>query len=979
VSAADHWKRVKVVFDAALACRLDDRAALVRDLCGGDHELQADVESLLASDAGVGSLFAHPVDGALRGRVFSAVAGVLDDQAPTLQPGHRLGIYEIRGFLGAGGMGRVYQARDTTLGRDVALKILPDIWVADPDRRARFEREARLLASLNHPNIGSIYGVHESVASPESGLPVRALVLELIEGDTLADRITRQSRPTASRRGLPVDEAVSVAGQVIEALEAAHERGIVHRDLKPGNIKITPEGRVKVLDFGLARATSDSSPRIADSPTITIGGTQGGLLLGTAAYMSPEQALGKVVDKRTDVWAFGCVVYEMLAGAPAFVGDGATDVLANVIKSEPDWTALPPDVPTALRLCLERSLQKDPRQRFHDIADVRLAMEGAFEQPVPAAAAPAGERARRQLSAVLALVAVVIGAVGIAVSWNSGNVTVTRLILGWPAGTAPQYNGHFALAPDGSLFVYDGPDRRLWVRDLDELEPRALTGTEDASAPFFSPDSRSVGFVAGRALKVVSVQGGAVRTVIASSTNVLGADWGPDGMLYFSPTATGVWRVAATGGAVEPVSRPDAVGVTHRVMDVLPSGKGALLTIENESVNTSQIGLLDFGTGEVHSLLPGAQARFATSGHVVYTTADGTLRAVPFDQTRLRITGPPIALVENVEVGIYSGYARFALSDNGTLLYQRKSELESEVVWVTKDGTATPLAEAPLKGEFYSLSLSPDARQLAATLTTGTRQDIWTRSLETGAVNRLTFDHDGSLNYRATWTADGRALTYISNRSGTAGELWWQRADGSARGERLVADGPIVDEGLLSPDGRWAVYRAGGSDLVSRDIKAVRLGESGDASPRALVATPSEEYSPALSGDGRWLAYVSQESGRPEVYVRPFPDTHSAVWQVSHGGGQGPVWARNAQQLFYQTLRRELVAVATRGRATFEWDPPHVLFDASSYAFNAWHPIYDVTPDGEKFLMARPVERPVGELVLILNWFDELNEELAGR
>jgi serine/threonine protein kinase len=975
VSGAERWTRVKGIFDAVVAGPIEDRATLLRDMCGDDQALQAEVESLLAADARNGSVFERPVDRDVRGRVLSAVAGVLHHQTPTLTPGERFGPYEITGLLGAGGMGLVYRSRDTTLGREVALKILSDLWLADSARCARFEREARLLASLNHPNIGSIYGVHEGEPSPGSGLAIKALVLELVEGETLADRIGLQS---ASRRGLPIDEVVSIASQVIEALEAAHEAGIVHRDLKPANVKITPAGRVKVLDFGLAKAMGGGSGLLG-SPTITVEGTPDAALLGTAPYMSPEQARGRTVDKRTDIWAFGCVLYEMLTGSPAFAGDGVAEVLANVIKAEPDWTALPADTPAALRLCLQRCLRKDLQQRFHDIADVRLAMEGAFEQPVFATPAPSPRDvvSRQLILAVVAVVPVLIGAVAIGVSWDSETVTPTKLILGWPDGTAPQYNRYFALAPDGSQLVYVGPDGRLWARDLDELEPRGLAGTDEASAPFFSPDGQSVGFVAGQALKVLHLQGGSVRTVAASSMNVLDGDWAPDGMLYFSSSARGVWRVAATGGTLEPVSRPD-LGVTHRVMDVLPGGKGALITIENESVNTSQIGLLDFDRGEVQSLFPGAQARFATSGHVLYTTADGTLHAVPFDQSRLRITGRAVPLIEKVEIGVYSGNARFALSDNGTFVYQRKSVQESEVVWVTREGTTAPLTH-PWLAEFFSLSLSPDAKQLAATLTTGTRQDIWTRSLDTGALNRLTFDNNGSLNYRATWTTDGRALTFISNRSGTAGELWRQRADGSARAERLMADGPIIDEGLISPDGHWAVYRAGGSELVSRDIKAVRLDNGADTSPKALVATRSEEYSPVLSGNGRWLAYVSQESGRPEVYVRPFPETQNAVWQISRGGGQGPVWARSGQQLFYQNLRRELMAVATRGNATFEWDPPQTLFDASNYAFNPWHPIYDVTPDGEKLLMARLVGPPGGELVLILNWFHELKRELAGR
>jgi hypothetical protein len=387
--------------------------------------------------------------------------------------------------------------------------------------------------------------------------------------------------------------------------------------------------------------------------------------------------------------------------------------------------------------------------------------------------------------------------------------------------------------------------------------------------------------------------------------------------------------------------------------------------------------LLDLASSEVRSLVPGIQARFAASGHVLYVTAGGTLHSMPFDQNRLSATGPAVPLLERVAVDVYNNVQAFAISDDGTLLHRLQSLNASELVWVTRSGAATPLAGEGWRGRFFSVALSPDGRQVAATLTTGTRQDIWTRSLDTGAMNRLTFDNDGSLNYRAKWTADGRALSYISNRSGTPGELWWQAADGSARAERLVADGPLIDEGLISPDALWAVYRAGGSDLISRDIKAMRLAGGADRTPIALVATRAEEYSPVLSTDGRWLAYVSEESSRPEVYVRPFPDVGAGVWQVSQGGGRVPVWTR--RELFYQNLRGEMVAVRIKAGATFEWDLPEVLFDASDYEKNAWHPVYAVAPGGDRFLMVRPEPGSEGQLVLTLNWFREMTRALTAR
>ena len=578
MSEAGRWTRVKEIFDAAVAGRVEDRATLVREMCGDDRALQADVESLLDADAGIGSAFEQPVDRDMRGRVFSAVAGVLDHQTPALPPGGRFGTYEVTGLLGAGGMGLVYRARDTTLGRDVALKILPDRWLTNADRRARLEREARLLASLNHPNIGSIYGVHEAEPSGGSGLVVKALVLELVDGETLADRIALQP---ASRRGLPIDEVVSYASQVIEALEAAHEGGIVHRDLKPANIKITPAGRVKVLDFGLARAMdgTGSGAQAMDSPTITADGTQAGVLLGTAPYMSPEQARGRTVDKRADIWAFGCVLYEMLTGSPAFTGDGVAEVLANVIKTEPDWSALPADTPAALRLCLQRCLQRDLRQRFHDIGDVRLAIEGAFGQSArDSGSMPHGRPSHARLAYAgwaIALVAIA-GALAIVAFAPRvpADVAETRLELVTPSAADPL---SLAISPDGRNVVFQaGQDPpKLWLRPLDSQEARPLAGTEGGQYPFWSPDSRSVGFTAGGALKRLDLASGLVRTLAVRA--FAGGTWSADGTILIGSFIGPLHSVPADGGAVKEVTKLLGGQASHRWPQFLPDGRRFLL------------------------------------------------------------------------------------------------------------------------------------------------------------------------------------------------------------------------------------------------------------------------------------------------------------------------------------------------------------------------------------------------------------------
>jgi serine/threonine-protein kinase len=669
----------------------------------------------------------------------------------------------------------------------------------------------------------------------------------------------------------------------------------------------------------------------------------------------------------------------MLTGRRAFDESSVTETLAAILHKEPDWSQLPARTPPAIRRLLRRSLCKDPARRLRDIGDAALEMDEPADSETGTVESSTVRSGTWRLATLTMAGLVFVGAAGVWRAWPSRSAPVSKLILGWPAGEEPA-NRPLALAPDGSAVAYLGQDGRLWIREFGRLEPRALAGTERASAPFFSPDGRSVAFVTtDGALKVTPVGDVSVQTIVADSVSLSGGGaWSPEGIVYFSRTAGGVERVPATGGPVEPVSRPETAGVTHRWVDLLPGGKAALVSIVNESVNTAQIGVLRLDTGGVQPLFPGAMARFASTGHVLYVTSAGTLRAVPFDPERLQSVGPDVPVIENVDVDLYSGSAKFAVSQNGTLVYQLPHRQETELVWVTKGGVATPLAPDPWTAPFFSLSLSPDGKRLAATVTAGTRQDVWTRSLETGALNRLTLERDGTLNYRPRWTADGKSVTYISNRSGKAGELWRQAADGSAPAERLVADGPIIDEGAISPDGVWAVYRAGGSDLQSRDIKALRLGPGADAVPKSLVATKAEEYSPAVSPDSRWLAYVSQESGRAEVYVRPFPEPQRAVWQISRGGGAGPVWARDGLHLFYVNERGELVEVAVPRSAAFERGPGRVLFEISGYEMNNWHPAYDVSPDG-RFLMARRSERARVEMVVIFNWFDELKGKLRGQ
>jgi serine/threonine-protein kinase len=880
--------------------------------------------------------------------------------------GQKISHYEMLSLVGAGGMGEVYKARDTRLDRTVAIKVLPDHVVADSERKMRFEREARAVSQLNHPHVCTLYDVGQ-----HNGLDY--LVMEYLEGETLAQRLERGP--------LGRDEALKVAVELGGALDKAHRQGVTHRDLKPGNVMLTRHG-AKLLDFGLAKLKAPSITSESAPPTAP-DATGPGMILGTLQYMAPEQLEGKEADARSDIFAFGALLYEMLSGKKAFEGETQPKLITAIVSSHPaPLSKLDSATPPALDHLLSRCLAKDPDDRWqttHDlVAELRWIAGGSERAGLePAGTEHRGRDKWRWPMVAFAVLSVAALAAAFLSFQRPAIPEEMRIFLSVP--WRGPVGGMFTLAPDGSQFVYIGSDGRLWVRDFGVLEPRALPGTEHADSPFFSPDGKFVGFGTGGALKIVAVAGGPVRTLVSGSPPPGIGDWASDDQIYFSQHF-GLWKVASGGGTPEEVSRPTTAGVSYAFVDVLPSGKGAFLTIRNESVNTSAIGLLNLLTGDVQSLFPGAQARFVKTGHVLYATADGTLHRAPFDQKTLRLTGPATPVVENVDIALYASSARFSVSDNGRLLYQRTLPSQSEAVMVTKDGVATPLTPDPWIGDFYSLSLSPDGKRIAASLTYGLRQDVWTRSLETGAMNKLTHETDGTLNYRANWTGDGQSLTYISNRSGTsAGELWRQRADGSSRAERLVADGPIIDEGLLSPDSQWAVYRVGGSGLASRDIKAVQLGNSDNGTPKVIVGTSSEEYGPVLSTDGKWLAYVSDTSGREEVYVRPFPGTDTAVWQISRGGGSEPVWARNGRQLFYRSAKGTLMAVAIRkATSTFEWDPPQALFDVTGYLFNGWHSVYDAAPDGERFLMARRIGATQVELVLILNWSPDADAKLRG-
>jgi len=877
-----------------------------------------------------------------------------------LSEGARLGPYEILGLLGAGGMGEVYRAHDPRLGREVAVKILPEAFSQDPARLARLDREARALAALNHPGIAAIHGIEES----DSG---RFLVLELVEGETLATRL--------SRGPLPVEEALAVCRQIAEALEVAHEKGLIHRDLKPGNVMVTPDEKVKLLDFGLAKGIEgEASGSDPESPTLPRPPTGEGVILGTAAYMSPEQARGKPLDKRTDIWSFGCVLYEALTGRRAFGGQSTSDSLAAVLDREPDWEALPPQTPTLVRLLLTRCLRKDRVKRLHDIADAQIEIEEVLAEPSATApvsiAFPARLPGRR------------------AGLWFLGGLLAASLcgLLVWTqmrpeprphapqrlsivpsrsAPLAPSHNwGVLALSPDGTRLVYVAlvaGKRQLYLRPLDQLEATPIPGTEGALTPFFSPDGESVGFWReGRYLQV-SLQGGMPSAICDG--NFRGASWGPDGaILLVAEDRSGLSRVSANGGAPQVVTtrnRGEGEG-SHRWPQILPGGKAALFTIQVLSGRHDEcrIAVLSLETGEVRVLLEGGTfARYLPSGHVLYTRY-GSLLAVPFDLQSLEVTGEPTSVLE--DVGMYrNGYAYLAVSATGSLAYvpRRYGPRERSLVWIDRQGKTMPVTE---DRRAYSLPrISPDGTRLAVSILRADGSDVWVHDLRQGTWSRLTFERD---NVWPAWSPDGRWLVFTSNREGGSRHLFRIPADGSGAPERLKNSPPWAYATDWSPDGRFLLFKKEGRLW---DLWVLPLEDGTEARPYS--ATAFNEWLALFSPDGRWVAYDSNESGLREVYVRSFADP-SRKWAVSPGGGRRPRWSRDGRELYFQGLNeRQVMVAAVQTQPTFRAEPPQLLFE-SEHPLGLW----DVMPDGQRFVAElEGEEQPELEQIVVIPDFAE--------
>jgi Tol biopolymer transport system component len=910
----------------------------------------------------------------------------------TLASGARLGAYEVVAPLGAGGMGEVYRASDTRLGREVALKVLPEAFARDAERMTRFEREARLLASLNHPHIAAIYGLEEIDG-------VRAIAMELVEGSDLAALIARGPAGASPRpgegpatSGMPLDEALPLARQIADALEAAHEKGIIHRDLKPANVKVTPDGTVKVLDFGLAKAlAAEAESATADnSPTISAIATRAGVILGTAAYMSPEQARGKPLDRRTDIWSFGCLLFEMLSGRMAFRGDTVSDTIARILEREPEWQALPETTPPGVRRLLGRCLQKDPKRRMRDIADARLDIEEALAGPASSAleaspdAAPAPTPARWRASAVWMIATGALAAVAALAFWlGLRESTASPQPVRWLQVPAPfltlARGGTIDISRDGSRLVYVGEQngtRQLYLRPLDSREPKPIPGTENALCPFFSPDGLSVGFWADRKLKKVSLSGGLTPLCDAPlnlSALPLKASWGTDGwILHGGIEARGVVeRVRDAGGAPERLIRadPKTEWYLHQP-EMLPDGDHVLMTAQ---LPTLRVLVQSLRTGKRQTLVEDAYgAHYSATGHLVYMQAD-KIAAVPFDLKGLAKTGTPVVMVDGVSGGPFG--AGYSLSDNGTLAFlpaRQSGDPRNTFVWVDREGHEQPVAA--VRGFFGGAQLSPDGKK-AATWCEG--DQVCVLNIERGGLTRVTTE---GKNAWFLWSVDGRRLVFNSLRPESSGtSLFWQVEDGSAPADRLTTTDLMQQPRSFTPDGSLLVFQELHPE-TGYDIWTLAMTKG--AKPTELLRTKFNEFQPKLSPDGKWMAYVSDESGRDEVWVRAFPSMGQRT-QISTDGGGEPAWSREGRELFYVTSDNpnagcRVMAVNVRTAPTLEADTPRKLFEGPYSVAPVFGRNYDVSGDGKRFLMVKfEPEKPPAAITVVLNWFEELKRKLA--
>ena len=877
-------------------------------------------------------------------------------------------------------MGKVWRAHHTGLKRDDALKVLPDAFASDPDRLARFRREAQVLASLNHPNIAHVYGLEQSDG-------VQALVMELVEGPTLADRIA-QGR-------IPVDEALPIAKQIAEALEAAHEQGIIHRDLKPANIKVTTDGVVKVLDFGLAKLAQPEATagqaNVTAAPTITSPAmiTGVGVILGTAAYMAPEQAKGREADKRSDIWAFGSVLYEMLTGKRPFDGDDVSDTLANVLRIDPDWTALPSEIPPAIRTLLQSCLTKDRRRRIADISTVLFVLEKGASLVPPTgrvSTAPLPHRSLWLHIAALTAGAMVVAAVTGTAVWfatrtpESVSPRTSRLLIAQSRADALtiEADHDLAIAPDGSRVIYVGNNgTQLFVRALDALAPAAVF-TGAPSSPFVSPDGQWIGFIDSVTyLKKVAVTGGPAITLATVDAAATGAIWAPDDTIIFSTqnATTGLQRIGATGGPTTVLTRPDrAQGEADHVSpELLPGGRAVLFTVTAQAggLDAAQVAVLDVQTGTRKILVRGgSHARYVPSGHLVYVAA-GTLRAVAFDLAGVETRGTSVPVIPDAVMSNF-GDVDAVVAGDGTLAYVSGGAAfrGRSLVWVDRQGRETPIP-APPRGYTFP-RLSPDGTRVAVFLAEQ-ETDIWVWDLGRTTLTRVTSDL--GIDIHPVWTPDGRQLIFTSTRAGGVRNLFSQAADGIGAVGRLTDSPNAQNAGAVSPDGRRLIFTET-APMTGDDVMQVELDGTRRVTP--LVRSPFAERNGAVSPDGRWLAYEANDSGRFEIYVRPFPEVNRGPWQVSTAGGTRPFWTRSGLELMYSSPAGAVMRVGVERAPSWAATTPTLLVKAGYFAPPAnFGRAHDISPDGQRLLMIKGRDgsdqtAAPASLIVVQHWTEEL-------
>jgi len=893
--------------------------------------------------------------------------------------GQTISHYKVLEKIGQGGMGEVYRAEDTNLSREVAIKVLPEQFTQDPQRLARFEREAKLLAQLNHPNIAAIH-------SFEHADDVHFLVLELVPGETLQERVAKGP--------LPVEEALEICRQIAEGVEAAHEKGVIHRDLKPANVKVTPEGKVKILDFGLAKAFEAENPvtDISQSPTLTEEMTRAGVILGTAAYMSPEQARGKPVDKRADIFAFGAVLYELLTGKRAFEGETVTDVLAKVLEGEPNWDALPVGVPSMTRFVLTRCLQKDAGKRLQHIDGARILIEEVLSGATtvsPIGVGNAVQLTRRLWAMAVGLV--VLGAVvaGLAVWFliqpsapEQRPVTKFAITPSLTARLASTFDNDLAISADGRRVLYKANTEtgfQFYLHSLDDLVDRPIPGTEGVTfgSPFFSPDGESVGFFAGGILRKVSLSGGSSITLCDARGAAQGqsGSWGPDDTIVFSAASESsvpaLYRVSASGGEPEVLttSDPDKGEGQYTSPYILPEGNAVLFQINRGLANSPQIAVLSLEAREQKSLIEdGRQGQYLKSRHLSYEqTATGNLMAVLFDLATLEVTSGPVPVLQDVRQTVI-GFADYAISEEGTLVYVPVGSegQRGELVWVDRKGTERIITQE--KRNYLMPRISPDETRVSVAIDEDDGgRNVWIYDLEHDLISRLTFE--GGRNSVPIWTPDGGWITFDSDRDGPR-HLFRRPADGSGPAEPLITTTPgIAIPSSWSPDGSVLAFHmavAGGN----RNIWILPM--EGDREPRILITSPNTDCCAVFSPEGKWLAYVSDELSQQQVYVSPYPKADVKYLISGEEGGGEPVWSPDGTELFYRSGNKMMVA-SIETEPTFRVGKLEQLFQGS-YVVSTTTPgflqYYDISRDGQRFLMIK--EAGQGQINVVLNWFEEL-------